>query len=104
MDHEVGVGIGQRVWNASFQLPLNSWTFVTLTFYQSTGLKVYVDCQLVKCGLKVYVDCQLVESDVTGSLRFHVPVDFDQFVNIFVGQCNHLSLDQTSPGVAVSHL
>ena len=77
-----------RVWNASFQLPHSSWTYVTMTFSQSSGLKAYVDCQLVR-------------TDVAGSPRFHVPVDFDQFANAFVGQCNDLPLDQSLPGVAV---
>jgi len=79
-------------------------------------MQVYVDCQLIETpelrysstanwarrrGLKAYVDCQLVGTDVAGSPRLHVPTEFDQFANIFVGQCNDLPLNQNLPGVAV---
>jgi len=88
MEHELGVGIGARLWKASFVLAVNSWAHMTLTFSQSTGLKVFVDCQMVA-------------SDLAGTQRFYVEVSFNQFANIFVGQANHLPLEQTSPGVAV---
>ena len=88
VDHDVGVAIGDRAWTVSFQLPGNSWTHVTLTFVQSAGLKAYVDCQLVA-------------TDVAGSPRFRVAVDFDQFANFYVGQCNDRPLDQSQTGVAV---
>lgn len=87
-EHEIGVGIDASLWKALFHLPVNSWTHVALTFSQSTGLKVYVDGQLVT-------------SDLSGSERFYVKTDFNQFANIVVGQSNDLSLDQSSSGVAV---
>jgi len=87
-EHEVGVGIGARLWKVTFHLPANSWTHVTVTFSLSAGLKVYVDCQLVA-------------TDMAGSERFYVEVDFDQFANIVVGQANDLPLDLNAPGVAV---
>jgi len=86
-EHEVGVGIGARLWKVTFHLPDNSWTHVTMTFSLSAGLKVYIDCQLVA-------------SDSAGSERFYIEVDFDQFPNIFIGQANDLPLDHTAPGVA----
>ena len=89
VDHEVGVSLGDRAWTVSFQLPDNSWTHVTFTYDQPAGLKVYVDCQLVG-------------TDVAGSPRLRVAVDFDQFANVFVGQCNDLPLDLSLPGVAGS--
>jgi len=88
MEHEIGVGIGARLWKASFYLVANSWTHVALTYSQSVGLKVYVDAQLVV-------------TDAAGSERFYVDTDFDQFANIFVGQSNDLPLDLTLPGVTV---
>ena len=54
--------------------------YLALTFSQSTGLKVKVDCQLVA-------------SDMAGSERFYVETDFQQFANILVGQSNDLPLD-----------
>ena len=87
-EHEVGVGIGARLWKVTFHLLDNLSTHVTLTFSQSAGLKVYVDCQLVA-------------TDVTGSQRFYVEVEFDPFPNIVVGQANDLPLDRSAPGVAV---
>lgn len=87
MEHEVGVGVGTRLWKALFHLPVNSWTHVALTFSQSAGLKVYVDAQPVV-------------TDTTGSQRLYVDSAFSQFVNILVGQPNDLQLDQNLPGVA----
>lgn len=88
MEHELGVGIGARLWRASFHLPVSSWTHVAMTFSQSTGLKVYVDGQAVA-------------ANAVGSQRFYVEVEFDQFADLVVGQSNDLPLDQTAPGVAV---
>jgi len=42
MEYEVGVGVGGRLWKATFHLPVKSWTHLTLTFSQFTGLKVKV--------------------------------------------------------------
>jgi len=84
----VGVGNGARLWNVKIHLADSSWAHVGFSFSLSTGLKVYVDGQLVA-------------SDAAGDERFYVEVDFDQFANMFVGQANDVPLDLSASGVAV---
>ena len=90
-EHEVGVAIGARLWKAAFYLPVNSWTHLALTFSQSTGLKLMVDCQLAA-------------SDMAGSERFYIETVFQQFADIVVGQSNDVPLDTTTSPVAVGNV
>jgi len=90
-EHELGVAVGPRRWKVSFHLALGSKTHVALTFRQSAGLKAYVDGHMVA-------------TDVRGSDRFYVRIDYDQFADIRVGQSNAMPLDPSWPGAAVWNL